>query len=52
MKGKTLVIGLVLFIIIGIALIYITMKITMNNIENGMAPVVNIVELLTEVEKR
>ena len=51
MKGKTLVIGLVLFILIGIALIYITMTITMNNMENGMAPVVNIVELLTEVEK-
>ena len=51
MKGKTLVIGLVLFIIIGVALIYITMTITMNNIENGMAPIVNIVELLTESGK-
>lgn len=36
MKGKHLVIGLVLFIIIAIAIIYFTMSATINNIENGI----------------
>ena len=49
MKGKNLVIGLVLFIILSIVAVYFAMKVTMNNMENGMAPVLNVVELLTEV---
>lgn len=37
MKGKHLVIGLVLFIVIVVAAIYFTMMSTFNEDENGMA---------------
>lgn len=46
MKGKNLVIGLVLITILSIIAIYFTMKVTLNNMENGMAPIVTFVELI------
>ncbi len=52
MKGKNLVIGLVLITILSIIAIYFAMKATINNVENGMAPVVTVVELIDEVDYR
>ncbi|MER2088249.1 hypothetical protein [Sporosarcina sp. JAI121] len=52
MKGKHLVIGLVLFIILAVTAIYFTMKATINHMENGMAPIVTIVEMMDEVDYR
>ncbi|MBO0600741.1 hypothetical protein I2483_03620 [Sporosarcina sp. E16_3] len=52
MKGKNLVIGLVLLTILSIIAIYFTMKATVNNMENGMAPIVTVVELIEEVDYR
>lgn len=48
MKGKTLVIGLVLITIVSIIATYFAMKATINNEENGMAPVMTVVELKEE----
>ena len=52
MKGKNLVIGLVLFILLSIVAVYFAMKATINNMENGMAPIVTVVELIEEVDYR
>jgi hypothetical protein len=52
MKGKNLVIGLVLFILLSIVAVYFTMKATINNMENGMAPIVTVVEMIDEVDYR
>ncbi len=46
MKGKNLVIGLVLITLLGIVATYFTMKATIDNMENGMAPIETVVELL------
>lgn len=51
MKGKNLVIGLVIFILLSIVAVYFAMQATINNMENGMSPIVTVVELLTEVGK-
>jgi hypothetical protein len=50
-KGKNLVIGLVIFILLSIVAVYFAMQSTISNMENGMAPIVTVVELLTEVGK-
>ncbi len=52
MKGKTLVIGLVLFIILAVVAIYFTMKATINNMEDGMEPLVTSIEMIDDVEYR
>ena len=52
MKGKNLVIGLVLFILLSIVAVYFAMQATINNMENGMAPIVTVVELIDEVDYR
>lgn len=52
MKGKNLVVGLVLITLLSIVAIYFTMKATINNGENGMAPIVTVVELIEEVDYR
>ncbi len=52
MKGKNLVIGLVLFTLLSIVAIYFTMKATINNAENGMAPLATVIELIDEVDYR
>ena len=52
MKGKNLVIGLVLFTILSIVAVYFAMKATINNMENGMAPIVTVVELIEKVDYR
>ena len=52
MKGKNLVIGLVLFILLSIVAVYFAMKATINKMENGMAPLVTVVELIEEVDYR
>ena len=48
MKGKHLVIGLVLFIIIVVAAIYFTMMSTFNKDENGLASANLVYELSIE----
>jgi len=45
-KGKNLVIFLILITILSIIAIYFTMKATINNMENGLAPIVTVVELI------
>ncbi len=52
MKGKNLVIGLVLITVLSIIAVYFMMKATVNNMENGMAPIVTVVELIEEVDYR
>ena len=52
MKGKNLVIGLVLIILLSIVAVYFAMKATINNMENGMAPLVTVIELIEEVDYR
>ncbi|MEK4713106.1 MULTISPECIES: hypothetical protein [Sporosarcina] len=52
MKGKNLVIGLVLITLLSIIAVYFTMKATVNNMENGMASIVTVVELIEEVDYR
>jgi len=52
MKGKNLVIGLVLITILSIIAIYFAMKATINNAENGMAPIVTVIELIEEIDYR
>ncbi len=52
MKGKNLVIGLVLLTIVSIIAIYFAMKATVNNMENGMAPIVTVIELIEKVDYR
>ena len=44
MKGKNLVIGLVLLIIVSCVAVYFAMQITINNMENGMGPIEMVVE--------
>lgn len=44
MKGQHLVIGLVLFVIAIVAAIYFTMTATFKNHDNGMEPIIEIVE--------
>ena len=46
MKGKNLVIGLVLLIIVSIVAVYFAMNATINNMENGMAPIVAVVDMI------
>ncbi|WP_188006784.1 Flp pilus assembly protein CpaB [Sporosarcina sp. ANT_H38] len=46
MKGKTLVIGLVLFVLLSIVAVYFAMKATINDMENGMAPLVTVFEVI------
>lgn len=50
MKGKNLVIGLVLITILSIIAVYFAMQATVNNMENGMAPLVTVIELIDEVD--
>lgn len=52
MKGKNLVIGLVLITILSIIAVYFTMQAAVNNMENGMAPLVTVIELIEEVDFR
>lgn len=44
MKGKNLVIGLVLLIIVSCVAVYFAMQITINNMENGMEPIETFVD--------
>lgn len=46
MKGKNLVIGLVLLIIVSCIAVYFAMQVTINNMENGMAPIETVVDLI------
>ena len=50
MKGKNLVIGLVLFVLVAIAAIYFAMQATINKVGNGMEQTVAIVEVADEVD--
>ncbi len=52
MKGKNLVIGLVLFILLSIVAVYFAMQATINNMENGMEPIVTVVKMIDEVQYR